>query len=140
MTPRLLRAFRATRYTAGAAAARIGRQCPALDPVLGRQAGAFVTAWNPWGRRAPPGWNRRANRALQRWLRDAPHFAGAGEGRGWREEHWLVLTDPRRAAVLARRFRQAAIVTLRRGQPARLVWLARPRQAQASTARASTPG
>ena len=80
----------------------------------------------------PPGWNRRANRALLEQLRGMTRLAGAGEGRGWREEHWLVVTDPRRATVLARRFRQAAIVTLRRGQPARLVAPARLRQARAS--------
>ena len=119
-TSHLLLAFRATRYTAGPAAVRIGRRCPALDVVVGRQAGAFITAWNPWGRRAPVGWNRRANIALLERLRGLTHVAGAGEGRGWWEEHWLVVTDPRRAAVLGRRFRQAAIVTLRRGQPARL--------------------
>ncbi len=111
---------------------RIGRRCPALDPLLGRQAGAFITAWNPWGHRAPPGWNRRANRALLRRLRGMTRLAGAGEGRGWREEHWLVITDPRRAAVLARQFRQAAVVTLRRGQPARLTVLVRPRPSPAS--------
>ena len=124
----LLRAFRATRYTAGPATARIGRRCPALDPLLARQGGAFVTAWNPWGRRLPYGCNRRADLALQGWLRAVPRLPGAGQGRGWREEHWFVVADPRRAAVLGRRFRQAAIVTLRRGQAARLVLLA-----QAST-------
>ncbi len=133
MPPGLLRAFRGTRYAAGPAVARIGRRCPALDPLLRRQAGAFITAWNPWGRRAPPGWNRRAGLALQGWLRGASHLAGAGEGRGWREEHWFAVMDPRRAAVLGRRFRQAAIVTLRRGQPARLLVLAAPRQPRPST-------
>lgn len=118
--PQLLRAFRATRYTAGPATVRIGRRCPALDVLVGRQAGAFITGWNPWGRRAPVGWNRRANIALLEWLCGLTRVAGAGEGRGWREEHWLVVMDPRRAAVLGRRFRQAAIVTLQRGQPARL--------------------
>ena len=90
---------------------------------MGRQAGAFITAWNPWGRRRPEGLNRRADRALQSWLRTVPHRPGAGQGRGWREEHWFTAMDPRRAAVLGRRFRQVAIVTLRRGQPARLLLL-----------------
>ena len=131
-SPRLVRAFRATSYSAGDAVAHVGRRCPALDAVLSPCGGAFITAWNPWGRRAPAGWNRRANIALLRWLRGLTCLAGAGEGRGWREEHWLVVTDPRRAAVLARRFRQAAIVTLRRGQPARLVVPVRPAAVPAS--------
>lgn len=121
----LLRAFHATCYGAGPAVARIGRRCPALDRLCGRQGGAFVTAWNPRGRRAPAGCNVRTNTALLGWLRRVPHVPGAGEGRGWREEHWFAVLDPRRAAVLARRFRQAAIVTLRRGQPACLVMLPR---------------
>ena len=125
-SPHLVRAFHATSYSAGDAVAHVGRRCPALDAVLRPCGGAFITAWNPWGRRMQLGWNRRANGALLLRLHGLTRLAGAGEGRGWREEHWLVVTDPRRAAVLARRFRQAAIVTLRRGQPARLMMLVRP--------------
>lgn len=111
--------------------ARIGRRCPALDPVVGRRAGAFITAWNPWGRRCPVRLNRRADLALQGWLRAVRCLPGAGQGRGWREEHWFAVMDLRRAAMLGRRFRQAAVVTLRRGQPARLLLL---------RDRSSTPG
>ena len=117
---RLIRAFRATAYTAGGAVVRIGRRCPALDPLLHRQAGAFNRASNPAARVTPPGRNLRAGRALQDHLRAVQYLSGVGQGRGWREEHWFAVMDPRRATVLARRFRQAAIVTVRRGQPARL--------------------
>ena len=117
---RLLRAFRSTVYGAGGALVRIGRRCPALDPLLHRQAGAFIGAWNPAARLAPPGRNLRAGRALQNHLHAVQYLSGVGQGRDWREEHWFAVMDLRRAAVLARRFRQAAIVTLRRGQPARL--------------------
>jgi len=118
--PRLLRAFRTTAYSAGGAVVRIGRRCPALDPLLHQQAGAFIGAWNPAARQAPTGRNLRAGRALQDHLRAVPYLSGAGQGRGWREEHWFAVMDPRRAAVLGRRFRQAAIVIVRRGQPAQL--------------------
>ena len=118
--PRLVRAFRATAYSAGGAVIRIGRRCPALDPLLHRQAGVFIGAWNPAARLAPHGRNLRAGLALQDHLHAVQYLSGVGEGRDWREEHWFAVMDPRRAAVLARRFRQAAIVTLRRGQPARL--------------------
>ena len=116
--------------------ARIGRRCPALDALLGREAGAFITAWNPRARRQPEGLNRRADLALQDRLRRVTALPGAGEGRGWREGHWLAVLDPRRAAVLGRLFRQAAIVTLRRGQPARLA----PLPARRTPDRASRPG
>ncbi len=118
--PRRMRAFRTTVYCAGGAVAQVGRRCPALDSMLHQQAGAFIGAWNPAARLAPLGRNLRAGRALQDHLRAVPYLTGVGQGRGWREEHWFAVMDPRRAAVLARRFRQAAIVTLRRGQPARL--------------------
>lgn len=91
-----------------------------MDRVLGAREGAFVTAWNPAARRYPEGWNRRRDRALQSWLRRLTVVLGVGKGRGWFEEHWLVTADPRRVAVLARRFRQAAITVVKRGQPARL--------------------
>ena len=131
-TPALLRAYRRTAYAAGGAVARIGRRSPALDALLARhggRAGAFVGAWNPYSRLMPPGWNRRMGEALRRHARRLPHVSGEGTaqegtGRTWREEHLLVVADPRRVAVLGRRFRQAALVVARRGQEARLLPLA----------------
>ena len=58
--------------------------------------------------------------ALRRYVRRLPVVPGEGAARGWREEHLLVVADPRRVAVLGRRFRQAAVVVVRRGQAARL--------------------
>lgn len=127
VTPALLRAYRRTAYTAGDATARIGRRSPALDALLaqhGGRMGAFVTAWNPCSRPMPLGWNRRMNRALDQHARRLPRVPGTGGAEGWREEHLLVVADPRRAAVLGRRFRQAAMVSVGRGQTARL-WLLR---------------
>ena len=130
-TPALLRAYRRTAYAAGDAVARIGRRSPALDALLARhggRAGAFVSAWNPYSRLMPPGRNRRMGEALRRYARRLPHVPGEGTaegtGRGWREEHLLVVADPRRVAVLGRCFRQAALVVVRRGQVARLLPLA----------------
>lgn len=123
VTPALLRAYRRTAYAAGGAVARIGRRSPALDALLtrhGGRAGGFVGAWNPYSRPMPPGWNRRMDAALRRHARRLPVVPGEGAARGWREEHLLVVADPRRVAVLGRRFRQAAVVVVRRGQAARL--------------------
>ncbi|MBV8912607.1 MAG: DUF3293 domain-containing protein [Acetobacteraceae bacterium] len=91
--------------------------------MLGRGPGAFVTAWNPGSRLQPLGRNRRMNRALAEWLRGVPHWLGAGAGRGWREEHYLVKADPRRVLVLARRFRQRGIVVVAAPRPSRIVLL-----------------
>jgi len=121
--PRLLRAFRATDYNAADATARIGRRSAAVDRLLcalGSRRGAFLTAWNPGARRQPLGRNLRAGLALRGWLRRVAAEPGFGCAPGWREAHWLVAADPRRVAVLGRRFRQVGIVVVQRGQNARL--------------------
>ena len=127
--PRLLAAYRCTEYGAAGAVARIGRRSAAVDAVLlslGAREGAFVTAWNPWSRRMPPGWNARMLLRLREAARRLPHAEGEGRARRWAERHLLLATDPRRAAVLARRFRQSAMVVARVGAPARLVVLRPP--------------
>ncbi len=121
---RLRRAFLASRYEAAGAVARIGRRSPGVDALLagmGVRQGGFVGAWNPFGRRMPPGWNHRALARLRAAARRLPQAGGRGGLGRWWEEHLLLGGDPRRLAVLARRFRQAAWVRLRRGGPAALV-------------------
>jgi len=121
----LRRAYRATTYRAGPVEARVGRRSRSADAWLRAQvarAGAMVTAWNPMSRKHPRGWNDRAQarlrQAARRWAR-AEGFSGT---RHWQEHNLLLAADPRAVAVLARRFRQAAILVLRRGQRARLEW------------------
>jgi len=91
-----------------------------MDRVLGARQGVFLGAWNPHAARHPIGWNERMDRNLQGWLRQVAALPGSGFGPGWSEAHWLVVADPRRAIVLARRFRQSAVIMLRQGQVARL--------------------
>lgn len=143
----LVAAYARTDYGAGeagaAAVARIGRRSAAVDALLARaglRQGAFVTAWNPWSRRMPRGWNERMLARLRGAARRLPVVAeGWGRGRepiprahqpperrprpadAWAERHLLVGGDPRRALALARRFRQHAIAAVRLGQPARLL-------------------
>jgi hypothetical protein len=57
-------------------------------------------------------------------LRRLDFIAGHGSHGRWREAHLLVQADPRRVAVLARRFHQLGIVVVGPG-PARLVVLPR---------------
>lgn len=127
---RLLAAYRRTDYEADGAVARIGERSAAVDALLrrlGAREGAFVTAWNPWSRRAQAGRNARMMARLREASRRLRAAEGEGRGRGWSERHLLLAADPHRAAVLARRFRQSAMVVVRTGAPARLVLL-RPRQ------------
>jgi len=120
MNPRLLLAYRATRYEAAGRLVRIGRRhdLPLPGPA------AFLTAWNPLSRRMPGGWNARMQQRL-RALAPAILAEGWGRGRGWAEQHLLAAGDPRRIAVLARRFRQHAIVLVAPRRPARLLLIRR---------------
>ena len=129
LSPRLLGAYRRTRYEAGGVAVRVGRRSGDADRLLerlGAGAAGFVTAWNPRSRRKPAGWNRRMQRALLAAAWRLPHAVGRGfeRGKGWCEEHVLIAADPRRLLVLARRFRQRGIVVIASGRPARLLLLA----------------
>jgi hypothetical protein len=126
MSARLHRAYRRSDYEAAGAVARIGCRSPAIDALLlrlGARQGGFVGAWNPFSRRMPQGWNDRMLARLREAAGRLPQAEGSGGDGPWREQHLLIAADPRRLAVLGRRFRQAAIVTVRRGAPARLVLL-----------------
>jgi len=123
---RLERAYRASDYEAAGVVVRVGRRGPAVDALLARlgvRQGGFLGAWNPLSRRMPAGWNRRMQARLVQAARRLPAAEGWGGTPRWREAHCLFGADPRRLAVLARRFRQAAFVVVRRGQPARLCWV-----------------
>lgn len=118
-----LPAYRRSGYEAAGAVAHIGRRSVAVDALLARlgaQRGGFVTAENPLSRLKPPGWNARAMRRFDAAIRRLPSAAGHGGWRRWREAHRLVAADPRRLLVLARRFRQRAIVVVTRGAKAQL--------------------
>jgi hypothetical protein len=91
-----------------------------MDALLtraGARMGVFITAWNPLSRRMPEGWNRRMQRCLLERLRRHTRFRANGALRRWREEHLLVVADPRPMLRCARLFRQRGVVVVRRGQP-----------------------
>jgi hypothetical protein len=119
----LARAYRLTCYRCGPATLRIGRRCPALDRVVGRQTLVLLTAWNPLSRLMPAGWNRRVQRRLRAQLRHRRVIDGSGALGRWHEDLLGVIGDRRPAVRLARRFRQRAVVVLRRRQAVRVVVL-----------------
>jgi hypothetical protein len=124
VSPRLLRAWRLTRYVAEAADIRIGRRSSDVDRLLtlfGAKTGVLVTAWNPLSRRRPNQWNERMQTRLRQRLRRRIALQAEGAWRRWREDHFLVLADPRLVRRTARQFRQIAVVIVRRGQPAALM-------------------
>ena len=128
MTPRLLRAYRRTRYEAAGIPVFIGRRSPEMDALLrrhGARAGVFVTAWNPCSRLMPRAWNNRQQRALLARLRRRTALPAGGTLGHWHEEHVLALAPPPVVIRLAGSFRQNAVVVVRVGRQAIL----RPRPA-----------
>jgi hypothetical protein len=124
MPPALLGAYRRTRYSAEGVVVRIGRRVPsALLVRVGGPEAVLVTAWNPFSRKMPLGWNARMQRRLAERLRRFVVLPADGRLGPWHEAHLLVGADARRMVRLARVFRQRAVVVLRRGQGARLVVL-----------------
>jgi len=115
-------AYLATAYEACGITIKIGRRADDLLRLIGAREACFLGADNPRSRRMPPGWNRRARVRLAVALRRVPTWPAAGTWRGWSEAHLLAALPPARARVFARRFRQNAIVVLRPGVPARLLW------------------
>ncbi|PPQ36480.1 DUF3293 domain-containing protein [Rhodopila globiformis] len=125
MTPGLRRAYHRTEYTVSGITLRIGRRSAGMDRLLrswNRREAAFITAYNPYSRPMPPGWNRRMQQRLLLAARRWPVLPASGQWRRWREAHLVILAPRPCATVLARRFRQHGIVMLRRGQPALLVF------------------
>jgi hypothetical protein len=125
-TEQLFRAYRASCYFAGAHAARIGQRAPALDALLRCwrvQEGVFIAAGNPFSRRMPQGWNAQRHAVLRERLQRLPYVEGKGGAKRWWEAHCFIGICAARGKRLARLFRQNAMVALRRGAKARLIWI-----------------
>ena len=122
----VFRAYRVSSYFAGAHAARIGQRAPGLDALLrGWRAreGVFIAAGNPFSQRMPQGWNARRQAALRDRLRRLHYVEGQGGAKRWWEAHCFIGIGAARGKPLARLFRQNAMVALRRGGRARLIWV-----------------
>jgi hypothetical protein len=124
MRASLRSAYARAEYEAAGIVLRIGRRHAGMEALLRarrvRSAG-FITAWNPFSRRMPRGWNERMLARLHEAARGRVLAEGWGKGRRWAERHLLVAGDVRALRVLAQRFRQNAIVVVGQGREARLV-------------------
>ncbi len=119
------RAWERTVYRAGDAQGRIGRRSAGLEAILAAwrlRHGGFLTAWNPWGRKAAEPVNAMLHRRLAGETRRLPRAEGwCGEGH-WHERTLFLGVPPARLAALGRRYRQAAVVVVTRGQRLRLAF------------------
>lgn len=133
-TPALIAAYATTSYRVhdGAAwcEARIGLRAPAIEALLVAHRawiGAFITGWNPLGRRAGVTANGARNRAMlrvfaARGLVPLPH-TGASPSGDWAEDGFFVPhLKPASALRAARIFGQLAVVVVRRGRAVELLW------------------
>lgn len=119
MRAKLASAYRDTTYRVDALTLRIGRR-----PLWPGRAAVMLTPHNPFSRRHPPGWNARMLRALDAALRRHSWRPAASGDDLWLEIQRVVEMDARAGRVLARRFRQNAMLALRPRQPPRLIILA----------------
>jgi hypothetical protein len=113
-------------------AVRVGQRSRSVDALLARwqaKTGAFITAWNAFGRAESVGTNALRDRVLKRYLIGNGFACLSGEGRGrtgeWPPEPSLLAFGMSRAqaASIGRRFRQNAIVYVPLGMPAELITL-----------------
>jgi hypothetical protein len=131
MNGRLCRAFRETDYVADGAVARIGRRrsdIAGLLRQLGVRQGAFLSAWNPMAQSKPSGWNLRAQARLQQAARRRRYVQAQSQPRRaaharWTEDQLFIAADLRVVLVLARQFRQRAVVSVGTDGLSRLVWV-----------------
>ena len=122
--PRMQRTYRLTRYQADGTEIRIGRRVPdILFDRLGTATGTLLTAWNPFSRHMPTSWNQRMQRRLRRHLRRFVILEAEGSLHGWHEAMLLAGGPPQPSIRLARRFRQSAVLVLRRGATVQLILL-----------------
>lgn len=136
MQSTLVAAYRATDYmvngSGGIVVIQIGHYSLTVDRLLARmhaRNAAFITAWNPFSKRLSFGANKHWGCELKRYLSVHGFVFLEGEGRGqtgeWPPEPSILAFGISRteASTIGRRFRQNAIVFVRRGRPAELVML-----------------
>lgn len=118
-------AYRRTLYRAGEVLVHVGRRSASAEAWMARHGAreaGFITAWNPMSRPMPPRWNAAAQARLRHDARGLQVRCGEGRLGQWCEEMLLVGADRGTLLRLARRHRQHAIILVRRGRRAELLW------------------
>lgn len=111
-------------YQAGTVKVKINHYPKNIPKHLKRKTLVMLSAYNPGGRLKAEGWNQRMMQQLKAFLSDYKWVEGKGTLHDVSEPLLMVAMDPRKAKVLARKFRQNAIVLIRDQRYARLVFLA----------------
>jgi uncharacterized protein DUF3293 len=119
----MLRAYRLSRYSAGDIVAHIGARPKGLRQDQQRMTLVLLGACNPCGRRRPDGWNARMMERLRLVLRRVRFIEASGSLGRWSESMLAAPMNPRKAVVVARRFRQNAVVVISANRRSRLILL-----------------
>jgi ribulose-5-phosphate 4-epimerase/fuculose-1-phosphate aldolase len=157
--PELIAAYRTTSYRILAgdgsilAEARIDERSATVDSVLaanGAGSGVFITGWNPRSEPTDPAANAAAHDRLERGLRALGvrflDHVGVGADPSWSEHGLFALDlDLQDALALADALEQHAVVLVRLGEPARLLFTDEERRgaslrAAAVPSRSGSPG
>lgn len=134
-TAELDRAYRATSYKVfdPPLTIRIGAWHPDLDALLddvGAGTWAFITACNPEGQVHSAEENLQLQEELELALQEYRLYKGEGIGDvgGWPPEPSVLVVgiSPEKARQMAGQFRQWALLTGCRSEPAQLEWLVPP--------------
>ena len=118
-----LRAYRLSRYSAGDIVTYIGARPKGPRQDQGRMTLVLLGACNPCGRRRPDGWNARMMERLRLVLRRVRFIEASGSLGPWSESMLAAPISPRKAVVVARRFRQNAVVVISTNRRTKLVLL-----------------
>jgi len=116
-------AYRRTLYRAGEVVVRVGRRSASAEAWMARHGAReawFLGAENPFSRKMPRRWNDAAHARLRCALRVFEE--GDGTLGRWSERMLLAVADATTIRWLMRRHRQAAVVHVPRGRPARLIY------------------
>lgn len=117
-------AYRQSIYQAGSVVSQIGHYPKGIPRHLNKSILVMLSAYNPGGRLKPLGWNMRMMQKLEQYLYHYEYFTGTGSLKEISEPLFMVNILVSKAILLARKFRQNAIVVIRSQRRSALVFLA----------------
>lgn len=117
-------AYQQSLYQAGSVITKIGRYPEGIPERLRKSVLVMFSAYNPGGRLKPLGWNRRMMHNLEQYLCRYEYFLGKGSLKAVSEPLFMVNIPVPKVKVLAKKFRQNAIVAIRFQRKSKLIFLA----------------
>ncbi len=124
VTARIKSNYKQSLYEAGFIRVKTGFYPLNIPKSLRNKELVMFSAYNPGGRRKVDGWNRKMMEKLSLYLTNYYYVKGKGSLKQFSEPLFMVVMDLRKARVLARKFRQNAIVVLKYQRLSRLDFLA----------------